>query len=37
MRDCALIMLNMIEYAGIYLKEQRAEYSKILNVLTQGL
>ena len=25
-------MLNMIEYAGMYLKTQSAEYAKILNV-----
>ena len=25
-------MLNMIEYAGIYLKKQSAEYARILNV-----
>ena len=27
-----LNMLNMIEYAGIYLKKQSAEYARILNV-----
>ena len=26
-------MLNMIEYASIYLKKQSAEYARILNVL----
>ena len=28
----ALITLRMIEYAGIYLKKQSAEYARILNV-----
>ena len=32
MRGYALITLNMIDYAGIYLKKQRAEYVRILNV-----
>ena len=32
MREYASIMLNMIEYAGIYLKKQSVEYAKILNV-----
>ena len=27
-----LITLNMIEYAGIYLKKQSAEYARIINV-----
>ena len=33
MREYALITLNMIEYAGIYLKKKRsAEYARIRNV-----
>ena len=32
MREYALITLNMIEYAGIYLKKQSADYTRILNV-----
>ena len=32
MREYASITLNIIEYAGIYLKKQSAEYGKILNV-----
>ena len=32
MREYALITLNTIEYAGIYLKNQSAEYARILNV-----
>ena len=32
MREYALITLNIIEYAGIYLKKQSAEYARILNV-----
>ena len=32
MREYALITLNMIEYAGTYLKKQSAEYAIILNV-----
>ena len=32
MREYALITLNTIEYAGIYLKSQSAEYARILNV-----
>ena len=32
MSGYALITLNMIEYAGIYLKNQSAKYSRILNV-----
>ena len=32
MRGYALITLNMIDYAGIYLKKQRSEYVRILNV-----
>ena len=34
MREYALIMLNMIEKAGMYLKkkQQRTEYARILNV-----
>ena len=29
MRGYALITLNMIDYAGIYLKKQRSEYVRI--------
>ena len=32
MREYFLLTLNMIEYAGIYLKKQSAEYTRILNV-----
>ena len=32
MSGYALITLNMTEYAGIYLKNQSAKYSRILNV-----
>ena len=32
MREYALITLNMIEYASIYLKKQSAGYARILNV-----
>ena len=32
MHEYALITLNTIEYAGIYLKNQSAEYTRILNV-----
>ena len=32
MREYALIMLNVINYACIYLKKQSAEYARILNV-----
>ena len=32
MREYALITLNMIEYAGIYLKKQSSECARILNV-----
>ena len=32
MREYVLIMLNMIEYAGIYLEKQSAEYARILIV-----
>ena len=32
MREYALITLNTIEYAGIYLKNQSAEYARVLNV-----
>ena len=31
MREYALITLNMIEYAGIYLKKQNAKYARNLN------
>ena len=31
MRECVSITLNMVEYAGIYLKKQSAEYARILN------
>ena len=30
MNEYALIMLNMIEYANIYLKKQSAEYARII-------
>ena len=30
MNGYALIMLNMIEYANIYLKKQSAEYARII-------
>ena len=32
MREYVLIMLNMTEYAGIYLEKQSAEYARILIV-----
>ena len=32
MSEYALITLNMIDYAGIYLKKQSTEYARILNV-----
>ena len=32
MREYTSITLNMIEYAGIYVKKQSAEYGRILNV-----
>ena len=32
MHEYALIKLNMIEYSGIYLENQGAEYTRILNV-----
>ena len=32
MREYALIMLNMIECASIYLNNQKAEYARILSV-----
>ena len=32
MSEYALIRLNMVEYATIYLKKQSAEYARILNV-----
>ena len=32
MREYFSLTLNMIEYAGIYLKKQSAEYTRILNV-----
>ena len=32
MREFILIILNMIHYAGIYLKNQSAEYARFLNV-----
>ena len=32
MRGCASIMLNLIQYTGIYLKKSSAEYDIILNV-----
>ena len=32
MRENVSITLNMIEYAGIYLKKQSAQYARILNV-----
>ena len=32
MREYALVMLNMIEYAGIHLKKQSANNVRILNV-----
>ena len=32
MREYALITLNIIEYIGIYLKKQSADYARILNV-----
>ena len=32
MGEYASVTLNMIEYAGIYLKNQNSEYATILNV-----
>ena len=32
MSEYALITVNMIEYAGIYLKSQSAEYASILDL-----
>ena len=32
MCEYALIIVNMIEHANIYLKKQSAEYARILNV-----
>ena len=32
MREYALIMLNMLEYACIYLNKQSSKYTRILNV-----
>ena len=32
MHEYALVMLNMIKYAGIFLKKQSSEYARILNV-----
>ena len=32
-REYALLALSMIEYVGIYLKKQTAEYPRILNSL----
>ena len=32
MLECALLTLNIIEYASIYLKKQIAQYARILNV-----
>ena len=32
MLECALLTLNMIEYASIYLKKHIAEYARILNL-----
>ena len=31
MREYVSITLNMVEYAGIYLKNRSAEYARILN------
>ena len=31
MRDYASIMLNVLEYASIYLRKQSPDYAKILN------
>ena len=36
MLEYALITLNMIEYASIFLKKQRAEYVRILIVSDAG-
>ena len=33
MHQYALIMLNMLEYASIYLNKQSSEYGRILNVM----
>ena len=35
MREYAPVTLNMIEYAGIYLEKQSAEYAIILNVCNE--
>ena len=32
MGEYALITLNIIEYAGIHLKKQSAEYARVLDV-----
>ena len=32
MLECALLTLNIIQYASIYLKKQIARYARILNV-----
>ena len=32
MREYTLIMLNMLEYACIYLNKQSSEYAKIMHV-----
>ena len=32
MRECALIVLSLIEYANIHLKNHSAEFARILNV-----
>ena len=32
MCEYALMLLNIINYAGIYLKKQSTEYARILNV-----
>ena len=32
MREYALMLLNIINYAGIYLKKQSTEYARILTV-----
>ena len=36
MREYAPVTLNMIEYAGIYLEKQSAEYAIILNVCNES-
>ena len=35
--EYALIMLNMIEYASIYLKKPSAEVARILNISNAGV